>query len=460
MNSTKIEKAKDLALKTYLDRTRLSGENYYWHVNRIANLLIENGVEDEDVICTAYLHHIADFKKSLMEDIKKDFGKKVTQSIEDYEKISKSDVSKLNPESYDRELIVQTYLNLIKNPTTLLVRLADKVDNIRSAYALPKAIARKVAQKAMYLYSPICQLLGLYKFSVELENEAFKILNPGEFFSIEAYLRKRKPEMEKVLNDISVFIKEILGEKEIDSRIDWRIKHVYSIFRKTLRYKKGNKYRGLKSISDIAAMRIIVRSVEQCYVVEDLLNQIWENIPTERDDYIAKPKPSGYMSIHNTFIVNPEVNLEIQIKTERMHENNEFGGPSHVLYKTGIVSNSGSEEFSDLLKDTNLQLNKGEIKIDHFAKYVYVFTPKGDIKKLPKGSTPIDFAYSVHKDLGNSCVGSTVNGEFQKLSYILQDGDTVEIKVLKNKKTASNDWLSFVKTKRARALIRKSLKKD
>lgn len=459
-NTSVIEKSRAFAEKAHKNHLRISGESYFDHVSRVAHLLEENNVSDPDILAGAYLHHVLDVKEITKDVLKNEFGKDASDVVAEYDRVSKSDISSIDPKNYNESTIVQTYLNLIKNPKTLIVRLADKVDNIRSAYVLPRFNAKRVAEKAMYLYSPICQLLGIHKFVVELENEAFKILNPGEYYSIESYLKEKQPEMESVLRDTTEFIKEILEERGVSPKIDYRIKHVYSIYRKAQKYKETKNYRGLSHIYDIAAIRILVDTVENCYLTEDILKQVWTDIPEERDDYILKPKPSGYKSIHNTFVVSPSVNLEIQIKTFEMHENNEYGLASHTFYKTGEKLRGAMQADTNWLKDLNFIENRGDIRIDHFTRHVYVFTPKGDIIKLQRGATPVDFAYAIHKDLGNSCVGVTVNGEFQKLSYPLIDGDRVEIKTQKNKKLPSSDWLDFVKTRKAREEIRKALRKD
>ncbi|GIW69865.1 MAG: hypothetical protein KatS3mg101_0612 [Patescibacteria group bacterium] len=300
-----VEKARAFAQKAHENHRRISGESYFDHVARVAQLLEQNDVSDPDIIAGAYLHHILDTKNVTKETINAEFGKDVADIVFEYDRISKSEISSIDPKNYNESIIVQTYLNLIRNPKTLIVRLADKVDNIRSVYVLPKLSARRVAEKAMYLYSPICQLLGIHKFVVELENEAFKILNPGEYYSIEYYLKEKLPEMETVLKDTAEFIKAILEERGISSRVDYRIKHIYSIYRKAQKHKESKSYRGLSHIYDIAAMRVLVDTVENCYLTEDILKQIWKDIPEERDDYILKPKPSGYKSIHNTFSVSP-----------------------------------------------------------------------------------------------------------------------------------------------------------
>ncbi len=214
----------------------------------------------------------------------------------------------------------------------------------------------------------------------------------------------------------------------------------------------------MSGVYDIAAMRVLVNTVEECYAVEGILKQIWDDSAGKRDDYITHPKPSGYKSLHNTFQVKPGFMLEIQIKTHQMHEENEFGVASHTFYKTGETLKKKMFANPNWLKEINFGINRAAIKIDQFTDNVYVFTPKGDIKELPRGANLIDFAYYVHNDLGNSCIGGVVNGELQKLTYELQDGDRVEIKTSKNRKKPSPDWEDVVKTKRAKDEIRRSLK--
>lgn len=436
---------------------RLSGESYFDHITNVVNLLQNNGVKDEEIIIVAYLHHAMDAAPKTYDSIAKEFGEGVADLVKEYKKLSASKISTTDLGA-NETTVVQMYLNLIKNPKTLILRLADKVEGIKAVHALSKKEANTAAQKALGLYSPICHLLGIGHFARVLEDQALKTLQPGDFYRIVKYLNEKLPDIQTTLKDTAQFIDEILLEKGIKAKIDYRIKHIYSIHKKFLSYKASGKSKDLRGIYDIAAMRILVDTVEDCYGVEGLLKQIWEDVPETRDDYIANPKHSGYKSLHNTFKVAPNFVLEIQVKTYRMHEDNEFGLASHTLYKIGEALKKRTAENPDWLKEINFGLNRSDIKIDQFTKSVYVFTPKGDIKELPRGANLIDFAYSVHNDLGNSCVGGVVNGELQKLTYELQDGDRIEIKTSKNRKVPSADWLEVVKTKRAKDEIRKTLK--
>ncbi len=457
METEAIIKAKELAYKVHENHFRLSGESYFDHASRVVDLLQETGINDEETLIAAYFHHALDVAPKNYDLIHKEFGENVANIVKEYNELSGGNISSIDPNT-NGDTIVQTYFNLIKNQKTLIIRLADKVDNIKSVYTLPKVMADKVAQKALILYSPISQLLGIGKFTKVLEDQALKILNPGEYYKIVHYVEDKLPEIQDTLKDTSQFIKEILAEKGIKAKVEHRVKHVYSIHKKLLTLIAEGKAKDLSGVYDIAAMRVLVNTVEECYAVEGILKQIWDDSAGKRDDYITHPKPSGYKSLHNTFQVKPGFMLEIQIKTHQMHEENEFGVASHTFYKTGETLKKKMFANPNWLKEINFGINRAAIKIDQFTDNVYVFTPKGDIKELPRGANLIDFAYYVHNDLGNSCIGGVVNGELQKLTYELQDGDRVEIKTSKNRKKPSPDWEDVVKTKRAKDEIRRSLK--
>lgn len=460
--SVKILKAKKLAKKLHGKQIRVCGESYYDHVKAVADLLVSSGVEDDSIIVAAYLHHIYDAESIPKRDfLLNEFGKDATNIIETYKKLSESEMSNIYPKSIDESLIMQAYLNLAKDPKTLIVRLADKVNNIKTAYTFPKEKAQKIAEYALYLYAPICHLLGIHNFVTPLENEAFKIIHPNIYHTISEYLETNLPKMKNQLIEVTQFIDEILSERNIDYKSSWRVKHIYSIYRKSIKYNQNPRLtkKGLSKIYDMAAMRILVNNIRDCYEVEDILNQALDSIPEQRDDYIQTPKAGGYQSIHGTYKVSSGINLEVQIKTYEMHENNEFGLASHTFYKIGDELKKDLKENPDFLKQMDFLKYKSKIKIDQFTNTIYVFTPKGDIIKLPKNSTGIDFAYAIHRDLGNSCVGAIINGDFKSPTHVLKNGDRVEIKTLRKKTKPSKDWLKMVKTKKARDYIKRSLKK-
>jgi GTP pyrophosphokinase len=266
-----------------------------------------------------------------------------------------------------------------------------------------------------------------------------------------------------MLENIRELIYDYLEKNGIKPKISYRIKTEYSIFEKAIRYKEQGKLKGdYANLYDIAAMRILVETVEECYLVEDLLNKIWTSESSERDDYIANPKPGGYSSLHNVFRIDQDFVVEIQIKTFEMHEENEYGNSSHLFYKYGSHFRKYLKNNPEWLKNSGISHIINSDKLGHFSDFVYVFTPKGDIIELPRGATTLDFAYAIHEDIGNHCIGAMVNKKIEKLSYVLNDGDKIEIKISNSKNNVNKDWLDIVNTRYARKCVRKAVrqKKD
>jgi GTP diphosphokinase / guanosine-3',5'-bis(diphosphate) 3'-diphosphatase len=457
-----IKKAKELSDKVHKNHIRQSGDAYSDHTSRVYSLLCQIGITDEVTLSSSFLHHVLDKDPKLEIEIKNTYGDEVYKTIIDYKKLSEDSFSDLDHINIDESLIIQTYLNIAQNPKTLLIRLADKTDNIQSAHKMDPQQSLKVAQKALNIYSPICKLLGIGKFYKILDDEAFKIINPKEYFRISSYIKSHFPLITKHIEESKRFLTETLNESGIHPFIEARVKGVFSTYKKLNQYlERGiiSKDSDLKRLFDIGAMRIIVDTEEEAYFVEDLLNNLWNNVPGERDDYITNPKPNGYMSLQNSYYLSTTTIVEVQIRTHQMHENNEYGLASHAVYKIQKQLAKDPMQNQILLKEINYTLNRENINIKHFSNFVYVYTPKGEIVKLPRGSSLIDFAYSIHKDLGNSCVGGSINGEYKPLTSELKDGDRVEIKTQKGKQKPSADWLNIVKTKRARTEIKKALNK-
>lgn len=454
----KIELAKQLAEKLHTQERRLSGKSYYNHVLDTYRKLKQSGVQDEKVLTASILHHALDKISNQENYVKENFGEDILDIIKGYKRLSDIKIRRDPSGKFNEKYIVQCYLNLAKDTRVLLVRAADKVVNLDSAYPLSREKRIEIAEKALNIYSPICRLLGLMYLSKELENKAFKILYPGEYHQIETVIKRNSKKMEKFFKETKKALKDLLEESGIDAKITGRIKHTYSIYKKAIKHVDAGKDLGkdFENILDIAAMRIIVNTVEECYNTEDILKHLWKEIPRERDDYIQKPRPSGYQALHNIFQTRL-FNLEIQIRTKEMHELAELGPASHIFYKIGNKFKKNLDKNPNWLKELNYWREEGDERITHFGDMVYAFTPKGEIIKLPKGSTILDFAYGVHTKLGNSSTGALVNGQIRKLNCEVKDGDTVEIMTSKSKKVASNDWLEVVKTKRAKQAIRKSL---
>jgi GTP diphosphokinase / guanosine-3',5'-bis(diphosphate) 3'-diphosphatase len=470
-----IQKAKNFAIQVHEGHKRISGENYYEHTFRVYEKLRKIGIEEENTLIAAILHQTPDVSREIEPLIEKKFGKDVLNIVRSYKKLSDTNIERDTPNNFNEKYIMQAYINMAGDLRTLVIRLADKIDNLETSFALPKEKRVSSAQKALYLYSPLARIIGLSRFAIQLENSAFKILNPGEFSYIKRLIDRKVPYITKALNETQSILKEIFDEQKIEAKFQQRIKHVYGIYRKATYYKSKDKEVGknFENIYDIAAMRIIVNNADDCYLVENILKNLLDNIPEERNDYIRTPRHTGYKSIHNVFKLTRTIKAEIQIRTNEMHDKAEYGPASHLLYKIADkdTRSSAAEKFREYLQENpywfkELQFISMEQALNSykpttpFSKFVYAFTPKGDIIEIPKGATLIDFAYAVHSSLGHSCIGGFANGQLVKISYEIKDGDQIEIKTLKSKTKPSPDWLNIAKTSKAKGAIRKALKLD
>ncbi len=466
MGQSKVDLAKEYAKEFHKSHKRTSGVSYYRHVENTLENLKRYNIEDEATLITAVLHHVLEFEPSKESEIEKMFGVETLNLLNEHKKFLIPTIKNISLDKEENQKsIIPMYFNLVSDPRALIIRLADRVDNLKSAHLLEKELAVQVAKKALYVYAQIARILGLSSFSRDLEDTAFKIINPHDYFLITKYIKSRESSLLTTFNEIEKVILEILTENNINSLVEYRVKHAYSIYKKLLKYREKRGFADISHIYDIGALRVIVGNLEDCYTVESIFKQLWEDVPDQRDDYIQNPKESGYKSIHNVFQVERDLQVEVQIKTREMHEENEFGRASHTFYKIGKQLIQGNKVSVDAkktnwLKEVNFMETGGNIKIDHFAEYIYVFTPKGDIVELPKDSTLIDFAYEIHGTIGHSAVNGLVNGQIKKLTDKLQNGDRVEIITSKNKTKPNSDWFNSVKTSKAKILIKKALKKD
>ncbi len=336
LNINPIElKAEEFARTFYKGHQRISGENYFDHVQSIVRELHYIKVDDVETIVLAYLHHVPDFDPKIYDKIESEFGKDVSSLLKIYKKLAKTEIPNVKPNHINEKVIIQTFLNLVKDPRLLVLRIIDKAENIKTAHILSREKAQEVAYRALYIYSPICRLLGLYKYVRILEDNAFKLLRPGEYLLIARYVRSKESEYVSNLTDAKKIISELLTSGGIKNAIWYRIKSYYSIYLKALSHNLQITQKELSKIKDIAAMRILVETEEDCYIAEDILQQLFDSYEEKRDDYILKPKPSGYKSIHNIFKLSNNLEVEIQIKTFSMHDYNEYGLGSHAFYKLG-----------------------------------------------------------------------------------------------------------------------------
>lgn len=470
-----VKKAKKLAKKLYKGKKRLSGESYLDHVLDIIKRLKKYGIKEEHTIITAWLHHAFDRSPSQIRETKEELlenlGEEVTALLEKYHQLTDTKISTNSLRQENEKYLIQAFVNLVEDIRVIVVRLVDKVHDLENSWVFDREKQKDKALRALYFYAPLAKILGVTNIGKDLEDTAFKILYPDEYFNLKQKVKKRSWGTKKIFREVEKFLKETLEEQGLSNfEIKYRAKSLYSLHKKVERYRKGNTFVGenLEGIYDLFALRVIVNTVEECYLVENLLLQLWEAVPGERDDYIKKPRSTGYQSIHNAFKIEKDFVAEVQIRTHEMHTQAEYGISSHLLYKIGDKGEKSQavEEFKKYLKthpDWFRDLNFWEIEKKNgykpqtpFSDRVYVFTPKGDIIELPRGATVVDFAYAVHSEVGDHCAGAFVNNKIVKLDRELNTGDTVKIRVDKRKRLPSRDWLDFVKTRRAKIWINKA----
>ena len=462
-NEEKVRKAYEFAKKEHGDQCRRSGEPYIIHPLEVAYILAELEM-DEDTICAALLHDVVEDTPVTNKDIEDMFGTSVAEMV--------AGVTKLNSLSYSsaQERQVEDYRKMFlamgKDIRVILIKLADRLHNMRTLKYLARDRQIANAKETMDLYAPLANRLGIYTLKWELEDLSFRYLYPDEFFEIVQGLDKKREERLKFLDKIVQKVKDGLRDENIEFEIEGRAKHLYSIYRKMQRDNKT-----LDEIYDLFAIRILVNSVKDCYAALGVVHELYTPMPGRFKDYIAVPKPNMYQSIHTTLIGPNATPFEVQIRTWDMHRIAEFGIAAHWAYKEANKTKKSNVTVKDdklaWLRET-LEWQKDTLDPDEFLKTlktelfedeVYVFTPKGDIKTLPKGSTPVDLAYTIHAEVGNKMVGAKINSKMMPILTKLNNGDIVEILTSDNAKGPSRDWLKFVKSSAAKNKIQQWFKK-
>lgn len=461
-NKEIVEKAFKIAYNSHLGQYRASSEPYIIHPLEVA-LILTDYFNDHITISSAILHDIVEDTNTTLEDIYELFGNKIGFIVESLTKLQKL-FPKMKQIIYEENIDIQKkelnlanlrrlFISTAKDIRVIAIKLADRLHNLRTLNHLDKDKQKRIAQESLDFYVPIAQKLGIWKIKSEMEDLVFYYLNPEEYKKIENYIQNTKKLIienhEKVIN----IIQEKLKKENINAVIKSRIKTVYSIYNKMIKRKVP-----LNEIMDIGAIRIIVEDVKECYLVLGILHSLWMPIQDRIKDYIAKPKPNGYQSLHT--VVYNGYPIEIQIRTKEMDYIAEYGVASHWKYK-------GFKDFAEYEKiienwKKNIEgieeLKEEGIKEEILNTTVFVFTPKGDCIDLPEGSTPIDLAYRIHTEVGNKCIGAKVNGRIVNLSYKLKSGDIVEIITSKNA-TPNIEWLKITKTNYAKSRIKQFLKK-
>ncbi|MEG0495775.1 MAG: bifunctional (p)ppGpp synthetase/guanosine-3',5'-bis(diphosphate) 3'-pyrophosphohydrolase, partial [Eubacterium sp.] len=443
---------------------RLSGEDYVIHPVSVAYILAEYKMDTETIVA-AILHDVIEDTEYTYDDIKNMFNVQVADLVEGVTKIGRIDYQ--SKEESQAENLRKMVLAMSKDIRVILIKLVDRLHNMRTLEYMRESKQIEKSRETLDIYAPIANRLGIQTIKAELEDLSLKYLDPEGYYELVKKVKTKKQVREDYINKLIIILRKKIGEVGISGKIYGRSKHFYSIYRKM---KAQN--RNFDEIYDLVAVRVIVDSVKDCYGVLGIVHTQWKPIPGRFKDYIAMPKPNMYQSIHTTIIGPSGEPFEIQIRTKEMQETAEYGIAAHWKYKEGITDSNNKElkyenkmswlrqilEWQSELDSANDLVET--IKVDLLNEEVYVFTPKGKVVELPMGSCPLDFAYRIHSDVGNSCVGAKVNGKIVPLNYTLNNGDIVEVMTSKNSNGPSRDWMNFAKSAHARNKIRQYFKKE
>lgn len=455
-----IRRAFEVAYNQHLTQKRKSGEAFIYHPLGVAEILTDYGM-DTTTIVAALLHDVVEDTSMSLTDIKKEFGVEVTNLINGVTKLGRIEFSSEAEEQ--AENLRKMLLAMAKDIRVIIIKLADRLHNMRTLCFLSKKKQEEKAKETLEIYAPLAHRLGINQLKSELEDLAFFTLEPKNYIQVQKMLAQSKEERETLLNQVIVQLKQELKKLGIKGQISGRTKHLYSIYQKMV---KRNKQ--FSEIYDLAAVRVIVSSVRDCYATLGIIHSIWRPMPGRFKDYIAMPKFNMYQALHTTVIGPSGKPFEIQIRTEQMHRTAEYGIAAHWRYKEGLTKEDKLDEglawlrqmleWQTETKDPREFMES--LKIDLFEDEVFVFTPKGEVISLRAGSTPLDFAYAIHTEVGHHCVGAKVNNQIVPLGYRLQIGDIVEILTNKSSPGPSKDWLALVKTSRAKSKIRQWFSKE
>jgi len=456
-DTTMIQLAYDFTVKAHSGQKRKNGEPYIQHCLHTAFILTQIKADLATVIA-GLLHDIPEDTEYSLADIAKDFGQEIADLVEGITKLSK--IKYRGIERY-RESLRKMFLAMAHDLRVILIKFADRLHNLRTLEALPLEKRQRIARETLEIYAPIAGLLGIWRLKWQMEDICFKHLYPEDYKKL-AY----KYEVEKKLehNQYIQKIKNMLGAKLKEAKIPFQItsrfKHLYSIYQKLQR-----KDRKFDEIYDVFALRIVVPSIADCYKTLGTIHSLWRPNPGRFKDYIAVPKPNGYQALHTTVYGPEKKSTEFQIRTKEMDDGAKYGIAAHWYYKMGSFNKNLNKQPAWVKEVLHIQKETQDtsdfikqIKFDVFKDRIFVFTPKGDVFDLPEGSTPIDFAYYVHSDIGNRAVSALVNDKIAPLSQELKNGDLVEIVTEKKRQGPSRDWLKFVKTATARTKIKQNLK--
>ncbi len=461
-NTESIEKAYEVAERLHEGQVRKSGEPYLIHPVNVAYILAELGM-DEANIFGGLLHDVVEDTEYTREDLVDDFSEEIAVLVDGVTKLG--NIKYESKEEIQAENFRKMFLAMSKDIRVLVIKLADRLHNMRTLEFMRPEKRIEKATETLEIYAPLAARLGIFSIKFELEDLALKYLHPEEYDDLVIKIGQMKTKRETIINNVIQEIKEALDDMGLKYEIYGRAKHYYSIYKKMM-----IQHKDIDEIFDLIAVRIIVESVRDCYAVLGIVHTLWTPIPGRFKDYIAMPKPNMYQSIHTTVIGENGDPFEIQIRTWEMHHVAEYGIAAHWKYKEGKTSGESSNDDIKLAwLRQSLELEKDSddpkdflenVKMDLFASQVFVFTPQGKVLELPNGSTPLDFAFKIHSEIGYKCVGAKVSGKMVPIDYVLQNGDIVEIVTSSNSSGPSMDWLNIAKSSNARNKIRAYLKRE
>ncbi len=466
-DTSMVEKAYKIASEAHKGQKRKSGEPYIIHPLCVGIILADLEM-DKETITAGLLHDVVEDTVMTSEEIREEFGEDVEQLVDGVTKLGQLSYSADKIE-VQAENLRKMFLAMAKDIRVILIKLADRLHNMRTLKYMRPEKQKEKARETMDIYAPIAQRLGISKIKVELDDLSLKYLQPDVYYDLVEKIALRKTEREKFVQGIVDQVKKHIGDAGIRAQVDGRIKHFFSIYKKMV-----NQDKTIDQIYDLFAVRIIVDSVKDCYAALGVIHEMYTPIPGRFKDYIAMPKPNMYQSLHTTLIGPNGTPFEIQIRTFEMHKTAEYGIAAHWKYKEqsdGKKSGGNQEEekmtwlrqileWQRDMSDNHEFLNLLKSDLDLFAENVYCFTPAGDVKNLPAGSTPIDFAYNVHSAVGNKMVGARVNGKLVNIDYVIQNGDRIEIITSQNSRGPSRDWLKIVKSTQAKNKINQWFKQE
>ena len=463
---TMVKKAYIIAREAHKDQKRKSGEPYIIHPLCVAIILAELELDKESIVA-GILHDVVEDTVMTLEDHTKEFGEEVALLVDGVTKLTQISWS-MDKVEIQAENLRKMFLAMAKDIRVILIKLADRLHNMRTLEFMKPEKQKEKARETMDIYAPIAHRLGISKIKVELDDLSLKYLEPEVYHDLAEKISLSKEARKAFVNNIVEEVRQHMADAEIKSTVDGRAKHFFSIYKKMVKQDKT-----LDQIYDVFAVRIIVDSVKDCYGALGVIHELYKPIPGRFKDYIAMPKPNMYQSLHTTLIGTNGQPFEIQIRTYEMHRTAEYGIAAHWKYKesgSGQIAAGDEEaklswlrqilEWQRDMSDNKEFLTLIKNDLDLFSDSVYCFTPTGDVKALPSGSTPIDFAYSIHSAVGNKMVGARVNGKLVNIDYVIENGDRIEVITSQNSKGPSRDWLKLVKSTQAKNKINQWFKTE